>query len=107
MCVSDRLSKAYFVGQKKCLDLFLKEIFIERHITKVSMTGEEHRVMMFDDANKRIVSEKPIALLLEYESELQSLFLIYQPENYYRDQIMLDWIEVRLLNLRMPIYQIG
>ena len=54
------LSQKFFQKNKKALDAMLKEIFTERSVTKVGMNGEPHRVMLFDDMNKRLITEIPI-----------------------------------------------
>jgi hypothetical protein len=44
---------------------------MERHgKAAITLNGDLHRVMMFDDINKRFIGDKSIEMLLRYEVEM-------------------------------------
>lgn len=66
---------------------------------------EYPRVMIFDDTNRRFLTENCVKLLSSYEDDLKSLFVIYINENYTAmkrsDRILLNEREIDLQNKKM------
>ena len=60
---------------------------------------------MFDDTNRRFLTENSIKMLSLYENDLKSLFVIYMNENYVamkkNDRILLSELEISLQNKKM------
>ncbi|KAM3130118.1 hypothetical protein pb186bvf_017721, partial [Paramecium bursaria] len=95
----EQLGIIMYSGHKKTLPLILKDIFQE------NKKKQEFKVMVYDEINKRILSEQAIKILIDFQQDFQALFTYYQPENYFKGEIMLSWKEVRLMNLRLPLSQ--
>lgn len=61
--------------------------------------------MIFDDTNRRFLTENAIKTLNLYEDDLLSLYVIYINENYVamkkHDRILLSELEICLQNKKM------
>ncbi len=52
--------------------------------------------MIYDETNKRLLSENAIKAICEYEEELKHIFTIYMQDNYAKGYIMLRWFELAI-----------
>ncbi|CAK69928.1 unnamed protein product (macronuclear) [Paramecium tetraurelia] len=96
--IVDALGKALHQGQKKYLDLILKDIFID------NKKKTQIRMLILDDPNRKLLHEQVIKTIIAYEEDIQALFTMYLPENYYKNELMLTWKEIKLMNLKIPIF---
>ncbi|CAD8150037.1 unnamed protein product [Paramecium octaurelia] len=94
----DALGKALHQGQKKYLDLIIKDIFID------NKKKTQIRMLILDDPNRKLLHEQVIKTIIAYEEDIQALFTMYLPENYYKNELMLTWKEIKLMNLKIPIF---
>ncbi|CAD8168648.1 unnamed protein product [Paramecium pentaurelia] len=94
----DALGKALHQGQKKYLDLILKDIFID------NKKKTQIRMLILDDPNRKLLHEQVVKTIITYQEDIQALFTMYLPENYYKNELMLTWKEIKLMNLRIPIF---
>lgn len=86
------MSKQYFPGDKKCTDKLMKELFID----KIALTQnkapsrpeEVCRAPTFDDMNRKILNDNMIKPILDYELDLQQLFIIYMAENQQKRELV-------------------
>jgi hypothetical protein len=93
-----------FPHDKNYQDKVFNEILSEKIIAnKDSM--EYPRVMVFDEINRRLLSEQSIKTLCHFEKDLKSLFVIYMNENYWTikklDRLLLTEREIDLQNKKM------
>jgi hypothetical protein len=57
--------------------------------------------MIYDETNKRLLSENSIKAICDYEEELRHIFTIYMQDNYAKGYIMLRWFELAIQNRKM------
>ncbi|CAD8081559.1 unnamed protein product [Paramecium sonneborni] len=94
----DSLGKSLYQGQKKYLDFIMKDVFID------NKRKTQIRMIILDDPNRKLLHEQVVKTIIAYEEDIQALFTMYLPENYYKNELMLTWKEIKLMNLRIPIF---
>ncbi|KAL4463410.1 hypothetical protein ABPG72_017131 [Tetrahymena utriculariae] len=96
-----KVGKLYYHGQKNPIDKYLEQILLEisQHRKKSANANTVfYRVLNYDESNKKVFNEYTIETILEYEEDLKRLFTAYMPENYDKQNIMLTWEEIDMLN---------
>ena len=57
---------------------------------------ENHRVPVFDEVTRKLLTEAAINVLCQFEDELKSCYIAYLSENYEAGEIILIWKEIAL-----------
>ena len=79
----------------------LSEILAEKTAISKDQSIEIVRNMIYDETNKRLLSENSIKGICEYELELRNIFTVYMQDNLAKGYIMLRWYELAIQNRKM------
>lgn len=110
---NEMLSEKAVINKESCN--FSKFLYILNSIV------ENPRIMMFDELNKKLLSQNCIKILEEYEEELKRCFTLYYSENILYGKMvilnfisrkidefiefkLLEWSELSLQNKRMTSF---
>jgi len=92
-----------FHQEKNHIEKLFNQILADKTvISKDSI--ENPRVMVFDEVNKKLLSEGAIRAVCDYELELRNCFTVYISENFQFGKVMLTWRELQLQNKGMSPY---